>query len=137
MIYLEEILNKVFVNNATKAVKANNSIMVSCNEEYFLPLYICYQKNIKLPLFKTMFDDTYMEFRDIFINYVAQTDDRSVYMVLSFKSFNDGSILYEDFYEMFPTDAVITYEDYKKHENEFLFFNYDFSFTDDNKVVVS
>lgn len=137
MIYLEEILNKVFVNNATKAVKANNSIMVSCNEEYFLPLYICYQKNIKLPLFETMFNGIYTAFRDISINYVSQTDDRSVYMVLSFKSFNDGSILYEDFYEMFPTDAVITYEDYKNHENEFLYFNYDFTLTHNNKVVVS
>lgn len=136
MIYLEEILSKVFADSTTRAVKANTSIMVSCREEYFLPLYICYQKNVKLPSFDTMLNDIHTSFKDISINYVAQTDDKSVYMMLSFKCFNDGSIYFEDFYEMFPTGSVISFENYKTHENEFLYFNYDFSLTD-NKVVVS
>ena len=137
MIYLEEVLSKVFADSTTRATKANNNIMLSCREEYFLPLYICYQKNVKLPSFDVMFNDTHTFFKDLSINYVAQTDDRSVYMVLSFKCYNDGSIYFEDFYEMFPMDSVISIEDYKKHENEFLYFNYDFTLTHNNKVVVS
>ena len=58
-------------------------------------------------------------------------------MVLSFKCYNDGTVLYEDFYEMFPTDTIISIEDYKTHENEFLYFNYDFDFTYNKKVRVS
>ena len=137
MIYLEEVLSRVFADSTTKAVKANNNIIVSCDKDYYLPLYICDKKNVKLPSFDVMLNDTYTFFKDLSINYVAQTDDGSVYMVLSFKCYNDGTVLYEDFYEMFPTDTIISIEDYKTHENEFLFFNYDFSFTDDNKVVVS
>ncbi len=137
MIYLEEVLSKVFADSTTRAVKANNSIMVSCREEYFFPLYICYQKDVKLPSFDVMFNDTHTFFKDLSINYVAQTDDGSVYMVLSFKCYNDGTVLYEDFYEMFPTDTIISIEDYKTHENEFLYFNYDFDFTYNKKVRVS
>ena len=137
MIYLEEVLSRVFADSTTKAVKANNNIMVSCNKDYYLPLYICYQKNVKLPSFDVMLNDIYTFFKDITINLVTQTDDGSVYMVLSFKCYNDGTVLYEDFYEMFPTDTIISIEDYKNHENEFLYFNYDFEFTCDKKVRVS
>ena len=51
MIYLEEVLSKVFADSTTKAVKANNNIMVSCDKDYYLPLYICDKKNVKLPSF--------------------------------------------------------------------------------------
>jgi hypothetical protein len=137
MIYLEEVLSRVFADSTTKAVKANNNIMVSCDKDYYLPLYICDKKNVKLPSFDVMINDTYTFFKDLSINYVAQTDDGSVYMVLSFKCYNDGTVLYEDFYEMFPTDTIISIEDYKTHENEFLYFNYDFDFTYNKKVRVS
>ena len=137
MIYLEEVLSRVFADSTTKAVKANNNIIVSCDKDYYLPLYICDKKNVKLPSFDAMFNDTHTFFKDISINYVAQTDDGSVYMVLSFKCYNDGTVLYEDFYEMFPTDTIISIEDYKTHENEFLYFNYDFEFTYNKKVRVS
>jgi hypothetical protein len=137
MIYLEEVLSRVFADSTTKAVKANNNIIVSCDKDYYLPLYICDKKNVKLPSFDVMFNDTYTFFKDLSINYVAQTDDGSVYMVLSFKCYNDGTVLYEDFYEMFPTDTIISIEDYKTHENEFLYFNYDFEFTYNKKVRVS
>lgn len=137
MIYLEEVLSRVFADSTTKAVKANNNIMVSCDKDYYLPLYICDKKNVKLPSFDVMLNDTYTFFKDLSINYVAQTDDGSVYMVLSFKCYNDGTVLYEDFYEMFPTDTIISIEDYKTHENEFLYFNYDFEFTYNKKVRVS
>lgn len=137
MIYLEEVLSRVFADNTTKAVKANNNIIVSCDKDYYLPLYICDKKNVKLPSFDAMFNDTHTFFKDLSINYVAQTDDGSVYMVLSFKCYNDGTVLYEDFYEMFPTDTIISIEDYKTHENEFLYFNYDFDFTYNKKVRVS
>ena len=64
--------------------------------------------------------------------------DGEVYMVLGFKCYHDDTrMLYEEFREMFPTDSVVTYEDYKKYENEFLYFNYDFTLTHNNKVVVS
>lgn len=137
MIYLEEVLSRVFADSTTKAVKANNNIIVSCDKDYYLPLYICDKKNVKLPSFDVMLNDTYTFFKDLSINYVAQTDDGSVYMVLSFKCYNDGTVLYEDFYEMFPTDTIISIEDYKTHENEFLYFNYDFDFTYNKKVRVS
>lgn len=137
MIYLEEVLSRVFADSTTKAVKANNNIIVSCDKDYYLPLYICDKKNVKLPSFDAMFNDTHTFFKDLSINYVAQTDDGSVYMVLSFKCYNDGTVLYEDFYEMFPTDTIISIEDYKTHENEFLYFNYDFDFTYNKKVRVS
>ena len=137
MIYLEEVLSKVFADSTTRATKANNNIMVSCNKDYYLSLYICDKKNVKLPSFDVMFNDTHTFFKDLSINYVAQTDDGSVYMVLSFKCYNDGTVLYEDFYEMFPTDTIISIEDYKTHENEFLYFNYDFEFTYNKKVRVS
>ena len=78
MIYLEEVLSKVFADSTTRATKANTSIILTCREEYFLPLYICYQKNVKLPSFDVMFNDTHTFFKDLSINYVAQTDDRSV-----------------------------------------------------------
>ena len=137
MIYLEEVLSRVFADSTTKAVKANNNIIVSCDKDYYLPLYICDKKNVKLPSFDVMLNDTYTFFKDLSINYVAQTDDGSVYMVLSFKCYNDGTVLYEDFYEMFPTDTIISIEDYKTHENEFLYFNYDFDFTYNKNVRVS
>lgn len=137
MIYLEEVLSRVFADSTTKAVKANNNIIVSCDKDYYLPLYICDKKNVKLPSFDAMFNDTHTFFKDLSINYVAQTDDGSVYMVLSFKCYNDGTVLYEDFYEIFPTDTIISIEDYKTHENEFLYFNYDFDFTYNKKVRVS
>lgn len=137
MIYLEEVLGRVFADSSTKSTIANNDILVSCKDEFFFPLHLCYQKNVRLPSFDVMLN-THTTFKDLIIKLVTKTNDGEVYMVLGFKCYHDDTrMLYEEFKEMFPTDSVVTYEDYKKYENEFLFFNYEFSLTNSNKVVVS
>ena len=86
MIYLEEVLGRVFADSSTKSTIANNDILVSCKDDFFFPLHLCYQKNVRLPTFDVMLN-THTTFKDLIIKLVTKTNDGEVYM--DYRKYND------------------------------------------------
>lgn len=142
MISLVDVLTDVFEdkNNryVSRYVKHNKEIMLSCDAKYILPLYLCFKDDTKINICNFTLNGTKTFFKDLHLKLVTHTESNDeAYVVIGFKAFHDEScISYKELFKKFPIGSKIDYETYKKYENDFLYWDYDFTYDIVSQCVV-
>lgn len=131
-----DLLTKVFDESSSRMSFSRDTLLVSCEVRYYLPLLLSLKGRRTCESVDLRLRECSYTLCDVSVKSVDLVDG-GVYLVLNVGNYvSDVDMSYEQTIERFPTQTTVDYADFVRYERVFQFYGYVFEVKEDLSVVV-